>query len=119
VRARGEVATDSEAVAALPRAGREGRIGFGVIALPGLPLLDGSHRIGRRRPPLFGAGHRRSHACPSALSPTFSIFHDPQRRRFAVGTWVAGYSGGGRWRGPERVGARTRPTKRSRKSNRS
>ena len=64
MRARGEVATESEAVAAPPRAGREGRIGFGVIALPGLPLLDGSHRIGWRRPPLFGAGHRRSHACP-------------------------------------------------------
>jgi hypothetical protein len=54
----------SEAVAASPRAGREGRIGFDVFAVPDLPLLDGTHWIGRRRPPLFGAGHRRSHACP-------------------------------------------------------
>ena len=63
MRARGEVATESEAVAAPCRAGREGRIGFGVIALPGLPLIDGSNRIGRRQPPLLGARHRRSHAC--------------------------------------------------------
>jgi DHA2 family multidrug resistance protein-like MFS transporter len=55
--------------------------------------LTGSVGDGRRcsAPGIAGAT-----LAPSALSPTFDIFHEPQRRRFAVGTWVAGYSGGGR-----------------------
>ena len=106
--ARSEVATESDAVAAPPRARRKEWIGFGVIAVPSLPLLDGSHRIGRRRSPCSAPGIAGATLALSALSPTFSIFHDPQRRRFAVGTWVAGYSGGGQWGG--RTGWSANPT---------
>jgi len=78
--------------------------------------MDLTGSVGYARP-CSAPGIAGATLAPSSLPPTFSIFHDPQRRRFAVGTWIVGYSGGGLWGGPERVEARTRPTKRSRRSN--
>ena len=80
VRARGSgrVSTESEAVSAPCRAGREGRIGFGVIAVLAYYSMDltGSSR---RRPPCSAPGIAGATLAPSALSPIFIIFHDPQR----------------------------------------
>jgi hypothetical protein len=63
--------------------------------------MDLTGSVGDSRP-CWAPGIAGAMLAPSALSPTFSIFHDPQRRRFAVGTWVVGYSGGGPWGGSER-----------------
>ena len=110
--ARSEVATESDAVAAPPRARRKEWIGFGVIAVPSLPLLDGSHRIGRRRasqePRLPSRRCRR----PSA----FFTIRSGGDLRSAPGSRVTRAAASGV---AERVGARTRPTIRSRRSNRS
>ncbi|MEX2211654.1 MAG: MFS transporter [Gaiellaceae bacterium] len=77
-------------------------------------------RIGRRRLLMFGAfafgagsllaafstsaemlitarallGVAGATLAPSTLSLIFNMFHDPQQRTFAVGVWIASYSGG-------------------------